>query len=94
VSRVDRAAVHAALADYVGSICGQAGLVLAATSRLDEVAEMDSMKWIETIAVLEARLGVEIDTHDLDAMLVVGDVVELLARARRVRRSGGGRAFP
>jgi len=83
--QVDRAALNAAVAAYVASICGRPGLILAPTTRLDEVAEMDSMKWIETIAVLEDRLGIEIETHDLDALVVVDDIVELLARARRVR---------
>jgi acyl carrier protein len=82
---LDRAAIHAAVAAYVAFICGRPGLMLAATTRLDEVADMDSMKWIETIAVLEERLGVEIETHNLDALVVVDDVVELLAQARRVR---------
>jgi acyl carrier protein len=34
--------------------------------------------------VLEERLGVEIETHNLDALVVVDDIVELLARARRI----------
>lgn len=83
--RADRAVIHAAVAAYVATICGRPGLVLAPTTRLDEIAEMDSMKWIETIAVLEERLGVEIATHDLDALVVVDDIVELLARAPRAR---------
>jgi acyl carrier protein len=83
--QVDRAAILAAVAAYVASICGRPGLTLAPTARLDEVEEMDSIKWIETIAVLEERLGIEIETHDLDALVVVDDIVELLARARRVR---------
>jgi acyl carrier protein len=83
---IDRAMIHAAVAAYVATICARPGLVLAPTTRLDEVAEMDSMKWIETIAVLEERLGAEIETHDLDALIVVDDIVELLARARQVRR--------
>ena len=82
---VDRAAILAAVAAYVATVSGRPGLVIEPTTRLDEVAEMDSMKWIETIAVLEERLGVEIETHDLEAMVVVDDIVELLARARRVR---------
>ena len=79
---LDRAAIHAAVADYVASLCGRPGLAITPATRLDEIAEMDSMKWIETIAVLEERLGVEIETHDLDAMIVVDDIVALLARAR------------
>jgi len=85
MSVADRAAILAAVAAYVATICGRPGLVVEPATRLDEVAEMDSMKWIETIAVLEERLGVEIETHDLEAMVVVDDIVELLARARRVR---------
>ena len=82
---VDRAAIRAAVTDYVASICKRPALILAPTMRLDEVAEMDSMKWIETIAVLEERLGVEIATESLDALVVVDDIVELLARARQAR---------
>jgi acyl carrier protein len=83
--QADRAAIHAAVAAYVASICQRPESVLAPTTRLDEVAGMDSMKWIETIAVLEERLGVEIETHNLDALVVVDDIVELLALARKVR---------
>jgi acyl carrier protein len=79
---VDRTAIHAAVEAYVASISGRPGLVLTPATPLDEVAEMDSMKWIETIAVLEERLGVEIETHSLDTLVVVDDIVELLARAQ------------
>jgi acyl carrier protein len=82
---LERAAIQAAVAGYVATICERPDLVVTPSTRLDAVAEMDSMKWIETIAVLEERLGVEIETHDLDALVVVDDIVELLARARRVR---------
>jgi acyl carrier protein len=75
-------AIHAAVEAYVAALCGRPGMVLVAATRLDSIADMDSMKWIETIAVLEERLGVEIDTHDLEELLVLDDIVDLLARAR------------
>jgi len=74
--------VHAAVEAYVGTLCGQPGLTLMRHARLEDIVEMDSLKWIETIAVLEEEFGVAIDTRDLEELLLLDHVVDMLARAR------------
>ena len=78
----DPAGIRAALHAYIGTIGGGPDRALRPDTRLDDLAGMDSLKWIETIAVLEERLGVQIDTRGLEHLATLEDIVTLLAQAR------------
>lgn len=77
----DRASIRAAVETYIRSLCAQPQRALSPETRLDDLADMDSLKWIETIAVLEERLNVEIDTQALEDLTTLDDIVTLLADA-------------
>jgi acyl carrier protein len=77
----DPGTIHAAVNAYVRALCAQPNLALSPDTRLDDLADMDSLKWIETIAVLEERLGVQIDTQQLEHLATLDDIVTLLTRA-------------
>ncbi len=78
----DPASIRAALHGYIRAICAAPNLALPPDTRLDDLADMDSLKWIETIAVLEERLNLQIDTQALEHLTTLEDIVILLAKAR------------
>ena len=81
ITSADRSRVLAETADLLREICRAPGLPLDPTSRLEEIEPLDSLRLMETVAMLEDRFHVEIETGVLDSLVTVDDIVDLVLRA-------------
>lgn len=77
----DGARVFDEAAALIRKLCNRADLELTLSTPLADLPDMDSLRIMETVAMLEARFGVEVDTHDLDHLFVVADIVGAVLRA-------------
>jgi acyl carrier protein len=62
-------------------ICECEGHCLTADTPLEDIPGIDSLRLLETVAHLEERFRVEIDTVALDDLRCVRDIVTMIAAA-------------
>ena len=62
-------------------VCQQPTLMVSLDMHLDEIADLDSLRTMEAVALLEDRFGVEVDTGALNELATVEDIVSLVIRA-------------
>ena len=62
-------------------VCQQPTLKVSLDMHLDEIADLDSLRTMEAVALLEDRFGVEVDTGALNELATVEDIVSLVIRA-------------
>lgn len=73
--------VAAATVAILGEVCGRPGFAAALDARLDEIIDLDSLRIIEAVALLEEEFGVEVQTDGLEGLATIGDIVRLLQKA-------------
>lgn len=64
---------------------------VTAATLLDSLPELDSMRLIEAVALLEGQFGVEIDPTALEELVTVADVVAVIVQGRQVTTPPRGR---
>lgn len=72
----------------LGEVCLQPNLVASLDTGLDELADLDSLRVMEAVALLDSQFGVEVDTGALNHLATVGDIVDLVTRAL-IRQAAG-----
>lgn len=77
----DATAVFAALVALIGKLDANPGAPLALTTALADIDGLDSIRLIETIALLEEHFAVEVATHDLDQLHCLADIVRAITHA-------------
>ena len=80
--------VEASTLAILREVCQQGSLLASLDKRLDEIADLDSLKLMEAVALSEERFSVEVDTGGLDKLATVGDIVRLLLRALAHQAAG------
>ena len=76
--RPDPAAVLAAVAAILARVTARPQPGLTATTPLDTLDGVDSLRLLETIALAEEQFGVAVDTGGLDNVATVGDIIRLI----------------
>jgi acyl carrier protein len=75
----------AALAAILRRLCQHPLPDLAPETLLLDIPDLDSIRLLEAVALLEEELRVEIDTAMLDGLECVGDILRAVATARPMR---------
>jgi acyl carrier protein len=75
--------VVAQLGATVRRLATQPALEVTEATALAEIENLDSLRILEAIALVEAEFGVEIDTAGLDTFETAGDVVRAIVAATR-----------
>jgi hypothetical protein len=78
----DDAEVLAACLVTLRRVTRQSTALLGSATPLDDIEGLDSLKVIETVALLEDHFAVAVDSLSLDGLTTVGDIVRIIARAR------------
>ncbi|HSG84699.1 MAG TPA: AMP-binding protein [Candidatus Limnocylindrales bacterium] len=81
----------------VGVVASVAGLdpdQVALTARLSDDLELDSLRRVELLGVIEEELGVYVDDDALEPGATVGDLRALVEAARGERRRAGAWSWP
>ena len=79
---IEATKILAELPDVLRRVCRQDMPDIAETMLLREVPGMNSLRALETIALLEEQFGVEIDVAALQNIKSLGDIVTAIASAR------------
>lgn len=77
----DHQTVLAAATELLRGATRQPGLVLRPDMALADVPDLDSLRLLETIALLEIRFAVEIDTTRLETLATVEDILQAILLA-------------
>jgi acyl carrier protein len=72
--------IYAALNDIFSEIFVRDDIALTAQTTASDIAGWDSYKQIEIIMAVEERLGVKLQTREIDGLKCVGDLVGVIAR--------------
>jgi acyl carrier protein len=75
------AATVAQIAAIIFEVTGQHIPPVARETPLDEIDGLDSLRVIETVALLEDRYGVAVDPHALDRLRTVDDIAWIITNA-------------
>jgi acyl carrier protein len=67
--------IFAELSSIIRDAFGRADMVVAASTSAAEVPGWDSFKMIEILMAVEERFGVVMETHDMDNVNNVGDLL-------------------
>ncbi len=79
-----------AVAAILRKLCKAPLADLAPDTCLDELPDMDSLRVLQVVALLEEQFGVEIDAASVDRMSSLGDVLHALDTAKRGHGPAGG----
>jgi long-chain acyl-CoA synthetase len=78
----------------IASVAGLHPSQVDAAARLSADLDLDSLRRVELLGVIEEELGVYIDDDALDPEATVGDLVALVESSRDTRRQGGSWGWP
>jgi long-chain acyl-CoA synthetase len=96
-SRVHHSAADADVDPVTAIIASVAGLdptMVAATARLSSDLELDSLRRVELLGVIEEELGVFVNDDALEPDATVTDLVSLVEAARGAKRGHGSWGWP
>jgi long-chain acyl-CoA synthetase len=80
--------------EVVASVAGLDPEQVALSARLSDDLELDSLRRVELLGVIEEELGVYVDDDALEAGATVGDLRALVEAARGERRRTGAWSWP
>lgn len=79
----DLEAIHRVLLDILGLVCpARPPVYLDPATPIEVVPDLDSLRLMETIALLEEHFAVTVDTDGLAALADLGDISALVLEAR------------
>jgi long-chain acyl-CoA synthetase len=96
-SRLRRDAADADVDPVTAIIASVAGLdpsTVVATARLSSDLDLDSLRRVELLGVIEEELGIFVNDDALEPEATVGDLVVLVEAARGAKRGRGSWAWP
>jgi long-chain acyl-CoA synthetase len=96
-SRVSRGAADAAVdpvTAIIASVAGVAPSGLAPTARLSSDLDLDSLRRVELLGVIEEEMGIFVNDDALEPDATVADLVTLVEAARGAKRSHGSWSWP
>ena len=77
---MDEPQVYSALNEIFSEIFLRDDITLDAKTTASDIAGWDSYKQIEIIMAVEERLGVKLQTREIDGLKCVGDLVNVIAK--------------
>lgn len=77
----DAAAIHRALIATLRRVCPAPLPDLPPETLIDSVPDLDSLRLIEAVALLESHYAVTVDTDGLTELVTLADIAALIGRA-------------
>ncbi len=77
----DATAIHRALLATLRRVCPAPLPDLPSDTPIEALPELDSLRLVETIALLETQFGVTVDTDGLTDLADLADIAALIRRA-------------